>query len=79
MGEPLCDAWAVLQPTHHHGDHGTVECLELFAGQANIYRPPLRNTAVVSYTPQTSNMITTFEIRKRKSNSLKRFGIVAPR
>jgi hypothetical protein len=38
MGEPLWDAWAVLQPKHHvrEEDHARAECLESFAGQARI-------------------------------------------
>lgn len=37
MGDPMWEAWAVLQPRHHlrHPAEG-VECLELFAGEARI-------------------------------------------
>ena len=36
MGEPLWDAWAVLQPQHYMVEEETVDCLELFAGHACI-------------------------------------------
>ena len=36
MGEPLWDAWAVLQPQHYMMEEETIDCLELFAGHACI-------------------------------------------
>ena len=36
MGDPLWDAWSVLQSSHPVPDDGRADCLELFAGEANI-------------------------------------------
>ena len=36
MGDPLWDAWAVLQPRHCEPVEDTPDVLELFAGHANI-------------------------------------------
>ena len=37
LGEPIWDAWAVMQPRHQHAAvHSEVDCLELFAGDARL-------------------------------------------
>ena len=36
MGDPLWDAWAVLQPRRPHGVEERADCLELFAGSAHL-------------------------------------------
>lgn len=36
MGAPAYDAWALLQPQHHFPQDDRADCLELFAGHANI-------------------------------------------
>ena len=36
MGDPMWDAWAVMQAHHPHEETFKVDCLELFAGHANI-------------------------------------------